>query len=138
MTEASVRKWFTARMTRIRGLVQPIETGATSVGVPDLYWRVNADQGWLELKIGRETATGHINVKWRPGQLAWAYRWTKQGENVKALIVVKDGIFFVMSPKHFSTEYMDVNYMMSVCDGFGVIVPAEATRPSDLLEIICE
>jgi len=61
--------------------VQPIESGGTGSGIPDLYIS-SAKRGfyaWMELKNFKIGSLKEVHVPFRPGQLAWLKRFTASG-----------------------------------------------------------
>jgi hypothetical protein len=70
MTEADGRKWLKHMIASNNLQFQPIESGGTGLGIPDVFVQSPAGHLWIELKIGFFVAQG-VRVVFRPGQLTW-------------------------------------------------------------------
>ena len=71
--------------------IQDIESGGTSVGIPDKYFSSFSMQGWLELKnMGR--VLRDVEVDFRPGQYPWLRRFSRNGTFCALLVSHDDGI----------------------------------------------
>ena len=71
MTEASIRRWLIKLLKNQPIKLQPIESGSTGLGIPDLYFRAAKQGGWVEFKVARMNEAGEIKLRWEPGQLNW-------------------------------------------------------------------
>ena len=71
MTESSIRQWLIKLLKPYPIKLQPIESGSTGLGIPDLYFRATKQSGWIEFKIGKVNKNGEIKLRWEPGQLNW-------------------------------------------------------------------
>ncbi len=71
MTEALIRRWLIKLLKPYPIKLQPIESGGTGLGIPDLYFRTERRGGWIELKVGKINAEGKMKLRWEPGQLNW-------------------------------------------------------------------
>lgn len=56
---------------------QNVETGLTSLGVPDLNFCIEGVEGWIEMK-----ATAHWAVTLRPNQIGWLLTRKRHGGQV--------------------------------------------------------
>jgi hypothetical protein len=82
----------TIRMTRC--IAQPIETGLTGLGVPDLFVRTHKVGAWCELKNIKERPTFPFKVPFRPGQYMWLKRHAVLGGTSILGIGTPIGIYF--------------------------------------------
>lgn len=73
---------------------QAIESGGTSVGIPDLYIRTRQTGTWMELKNLIYPIREYLEVPFRPGQFAWLTRHAKMGGRSALAIAHPDGILF--------------------------------------------
>ena len=76
---------------------QPIESGSTARGIPDLYYSsLSVDiRGWVELKNEDHLPKrGPYRVKYRPGQYSWLTRYVKQGTSCTLAVAFEEGIVF--------------------------------------------
>jgi hypothetical protein len=74
MTETKIRQYLKKLLKYEidNGLIQfqPIESGSTGIGIPDIYFASDRKEGWIELKILKKKGTSLI-VPYRPGQWNW-------------------------------------------------------------------
>jgi hypothetical protein len=84
---------------RALGFVQRIESGITSVGVPDIYMRTKTREYWIELKnlpkMGNDQWS--MNIPWRRGQQSWARQY-KVAAGVCSFTVVALAEGFLVIP----------------------------------------
>ena len=111
MTEADGRRWLKAKLARCAVKFQPIESGGTGFGIPDIYARTRQHECWIELKIGKYIGMG-VRTKFRPGQLLWIRDYASFGARIKLLLFVphlegKDFTWWV-----FHNEYIKEAYTM--------------------------
>ncbi len=99
MTEADCRKFLRAmcRGQERLFLLQPIESRATALGIPDLFFRGKAD-GWIELKQAVITRgeTRHaqgpaVRIRYRPKQLEWLRNYARLGGNSFLMLITSEG-----------------------------------------------
>jgi hypothetical protein len=85
-------------------MIQRIESGRTSAGIPDVYVRYPGYELWLELKNmprAKLTQTGYV-IPWRPGQQAWAFNYHRVSQLcVCTLCALNDGFIGVPMIKTF-------------------------------------
>jgi hypothetical protein len=88
MTEALGRRWLKYLFKTTNILIQPIESGTTGLGIPDLFIRTERSECWVELKQTRNIKKG-IRIDFRPGQLPWIMNYHKLGGRVFLFLFVK-------------------------------------------------
>lgn len=71
-TDGGLRPLFQRKMPWVHW--QPIETGATGVGTPDLNGAYSQRDVWIEMK-----ATAHWAVKFQPAQVGWLMKRHRYG-----------------------------------------------------------
>jgi hypothetical protein len=59
-------------------LFQRIESGATGLGIPDIFYRTLSKDGWIELKELQVTSNS-VTIPFRPGQRGWLLNYCKLG-----------------------------------------------------------
>lgn len=92
-----------------------IETGATTSGIPDIYYYVVSDAsmynnvtGWIELKIGKQLANKNVVVNFRPGQIPFLESHSVNNKRTFTLVYI-DGLFYLIT-KVFKNVYSDVEF----------------------------
>ncbi len=85
MTETEVRRDVACGLRTAGCLAQPIESGGTSIGIPDLFARTLKTDCWCEVKIGNFSG-GWVHLKWRPGQLHWLRQYDSLGGKVLLIV----------------------------------------------------
>lgn len=80
-TEKEFRKVIEPMLKELNVFIQPIETGGTGVGVPDLYCCYKSFSFWIEFKIGNLSIDGLFikNCLFQAGQLLWHTRLARYG-----------------------------------------------------------
>jgi hypothetical protein len=76
------KKFSRALCPKLRELgwwVQPIESGETGLGIPDLYMAKNHVALWMELKAVHVNWPTIMRLPFRPGQYAWLHGNAKHG-----------------------------------------------------------
>jgi len=131
MTETEGRQWLKRKLYRFDIVLQPIESGGTGVGIPDLFMQANKSL-WIELKIGHYVAQG-VRVVFRPGQLQWIQNHVRLGGEARMLMFTpheegKDFAWWVfkgqdVKPFYFMHELADkgVGYLTGNVDGAKVL-----------------
>lgn len=94
-SESRFRNQLAATMSNEGYEVQPIESGGTGLGIPDVFFAKNGEIGWIELKnMQDDNLPDPIKIDFRPGQVSWLTRYRKQGVNVYLAVSCIEGIFF--------------------------------------------
>lgn len=115
MTEKNIRKCLIELAKKGGFLVQPIESGITNIGIPDLFFRTKKRDGWAELKVAVETKIGsHLIVRMRPGQLRWLRDYATLGGRALMLLYVEPDALFVLEPHQIRGEYWNFNELTSI------------------------
>lgn len=78
-------------------IAQPIESGSTGLGIPDLFVRTTKVSVWMELKNLRYPARFPFVVPFRPGQAAWLERHYKLGGISVLGIAAQDVKYFFVN-----------------------------------------
>lgn len=91
-----------------------IETGATKVGIPDVFFSVVNHCGWIELKEIKTVVK--LKVDYEPGQQMWLKKHKRLRLNVFTLISVSD--LFVLT-KVFKDEFKSMDELASTAEWCG-------------------
>lgn len=84
-----------AKSLRLAGAqAQPIESGSTGLGIPDIFIRTNKHGVWAELKNLKYPLHYPFTVPFRPGQYSWLMQHTKRGGFSLLIIGTLEGVFF--------------------------------------------
>lgn len=78
-SEADVRGALTRALRANNAQAQPIESGSTGLGIPDLFVRTVEVSAWIELKFERYEPGIPYTVPYRPGQFGWLTQHYKLG-----------------------------------------------------------
>lgn len=78
-SEADVRGVLTRALRANGALAQPIESGTTGLGIPDLFVRTTRVSAWVELKYARYEPSSTYEVTFREGQYGWLKRYYELG-----------------------------------------------------------
>lgn len=108
MLENAVKKKIKNKLEKHDNiLVQPIESGGTGLGIPDLFIRTKNHDIWMELKrVDWPNGRGKtISIPWRPGQLNWIKHYISLGGLAYLCVYVNKG-------KHKNTVYFFKNYQI--------------------------
>lgn len=77
-------------------IAQPIESGTTGLGIPDMFIRTSRMSAWVELKNERYAIRYPYYVAFRPGQAAWLERYYKLGGiSILGVATLYGNFFFV-------------------------------------------
>ena len=83
MTETKVRHALVEKLRSANCVAQPIESGVTGVGIPDLFVRTCKVDCWCEVKIAKPNKDWTwVRINWRPGQLRWIGEYVAHGGKV--------------------------------------------------------
>lgn len=91
MTETDGRRWLKSRlmMSRHSYTLQPIESGGTGIGIPDIVARTLTHDVWVELKLGK-FINNLLTVTFRPGQLPWIRKHVSLNGKVTLLVFAEN------------------------------------------------
>lgn len=101
-----------------------IETPATGVGIPDMFIQGAGDDLFIEaklLKIGINDLHDKVKIPWRPGQVAWASKYSMLHKTTNAtkhswtLVGLTDGVLAIRMGKAYSNSTVyttDVNVII--------------------------
>lgn len=79
-----------------RNIAQPIESGMSGLGIPDLFVRTSKVSAWIELKNYKFPIKYPLEVSLRPGQAAWLERHYKLGGlSILGISTLEGNFFFV-------------------------------------------
>lgn len=109
MTESKMRKALSEQYGK-NHIIQSIESGGTGIGIPDIFFRTQNKEGWIELKQVRQSAKGKVNIPFRPGQISWIQRYIKRNGLVILLCSFSNhfpdrGYLFAFKGKNIWEEY---------------------------------
>ena len=113
MLESKMRKALNHQFGK-QHVIQPIES-LTSIGIPDIFFRADNREGWIELKQAKETAKGGINIPFRPGQYLWIQRYIKR-KGYMILLCTFEGnekYFFAFRGYNIREEYSNAQFYSS-------------------------
>jgi hypothetical protein len=74
-------------------IAQPIESGETGLGIPDMFIRTESKSAWVEFKNTKYLLVYPYTVPFRPGQCAWLERYYQLGGTSLLVIGSLEGIF---------------------------------------------
>ena len=111
----------------INVLLQPIESGRTGLGIPDIFWKTDFNQGWIELKQVYVTKYGKVVVPFRPGQLPWARKYIALNGNMILLATFENTTYgkntlIAVHGNNIMHRYESINELNSAAcfaDNFG-------------------
>ena len=96
-------------------IAQPIESGTTGLGIPDMFIRTSKTSAWLELKNLKYGLQFPFVVPFRPGQAAWLERYYKLGGlSILGIAVYNTKYFFVN--QHIQRTYPTKEQFEDLCD----------------------
>ena len=78
-SEADVRGHLVKALRANNVQAQPIESGTTGLGIPDMFVRTTCKDLWVELKFERYEPRLPYTVPFRPGQYGWLRRHYELG-----------------------------------------------------------
>jgi hypothetical protein len=61
-------------------------------GFPDLFYRSNDHEGWIEFKIGKRKGN-KIEIPFRPGQLSWIEDYRKRNGDIWLFVFLENGLW---------------------------------------------
>jgi len=114
MKETEIYAKLRILFVRNKCLVQRIESGTTGLGIPDIFFRTNDSEGWIELKeiFWPSKETTSIKIPFRPGQYPWLKQYTSL--NGKAFLICslygKTNIFIFLGRSIFK-EYTQKEFL---------------------------
>lgn len=115
---------------------QPIESGDTADGIPDVYFVIEGwPAGWIELKrvdIINVQPDSIIDVPYRPGQFSWLKRnWNKGGLSVLGIRVNDEYAFFVnrdIKREYTYKEILMASFRKDRIDDWFIAVVSEGVK----------
>lgn len=94
--ESDFRGVLTKAIKSTRNIAQPIETGSTGLGVPDMFIRTQKTSAWMELKNFKYPVHFPVDIPFRPGQAAWLERhYGLGGISILGVSTLEGCYFFV-------------------------------------------
>ena len=76
-----------------------VESGATQLGIPDIYVRTENTSAWIELKHLYYPIHYPFRVPFKPGQYSWLHRhYGLRGTSVLCIETIEHGILFICGP----------------------------------------
>ena len=108
-----MRQWLIKVMRDKPILLQPIESGGTGIGIPDIFFRTRVNEGWIELKIAKIIkGSFRIKIDWRMGQLNWISRYVSLRGKVLLMIGIEiTNEFILMDMSGIRAVYADLDEM---------------------------
>lgn len=98
MLETPMFKEFRNKLKTMPIVVEKIESGSTTIGLPDIHCRTAYHDLWIESKeLKRWPKNPQITLKpdWRPGQLNWINSYKKLGGKVFLMITYHNQWFLL-------------------------------------------
>lgn len=93
--EALFRRAMVVAIKNTHNIAQPIESGTTGLGVPDLFVRTSKVSAWIELKNYQYPLRYPFEISFRPGQAMWLERHYKLGGvSILGVSTVEGNYFF--------------------------------------------
>ena len=135
MTETEVRQELVKKIRAVNCIAQPIESGITGIGIPDLFIRTFNTSCWCEVKIAY-FKKGFVQLKWRPGQIPWLSSYNARGG--KILLAVgfesKQGEALALFEwPHFLQYYMGDDFS-ELAHEIGELKPFEGSRLVSIID----
>jgi hypothetical protein len=92
-------------------MVQRIESGMTSVGIPDLFLAGVANHLWVELKnLPKKALKDTIQIPFRAGQQGWAHEYrAATNKDVLVCVALKDCIIVLPMYKYFNHNFVSIS-----------------------------
>lgn len=104
-TEHDFSKSLSDRLVKAGLMITRIESHNTGNGIPDMFVCGKGLDTWLELKNDTKLSIKDktIKVAWRPGQVAWMYRYFQKHltKSCLTVVAVSDGILIIPMTKLF-------------------------------------
>lgn len=95
--ESNFRAALGMAIRATHNIAQPIESGLTGLGIPDMFIRTTKVSAWIELKNYRYLMHYPLEVAFRPGQAAWLERHYRLGGLSLLGIATLDGNYFFVN-----------------------------------------
>lgn len=105
-SEAYLRRTITSSLRAMGYLAQPIESGLTGLGIPDLFVRTKHTSAWIELKNFKYRLVYPVTVPFRTHQKEWLRKLTGLG-GTAILIISEPDCIHVFANKKIMGIYMD-------------------------------
>jgi len=123
--------------------LQRIESGSTSLGIPDVYFATPTIGGWIENKeIERlpKLLYAPVKVPFQVGQLAWIKRHLKYNDNVYLSMYVRSEVsYFFVKGANIKEVYENVEHFREHCIAIlprlNVKLFADILKGKELLEL---
>jgi len=132
MLEKEMTKALKVKLKFMPVTITDIETGSTEVGVPDLHFRTNIHDIWIEEKEIKRwplKSSTLIRPRYRPGQFRWLKKQQELGGKSLLLLTYKKDWYMlnVIKKEYTKKEFCELNLM-----------PKNINRlePIDLLHIL--
>lgn len=95
-TEAEFVRYLSGKLKKEHADVQRLESHTTGVGIPDMFIQGYGEDLFVEVKnVPNKTLNDSFKIPWRPGQIAWFYRYVLAHRCVKCgytICAVADGV----------------------------------------------
>jgi len=103
---------------RNKCLIQRIESGMTGLGIPDVFFRTKASDGWMELKEVswpiRETTL--IKIPFRPGQYPWIKQYSLLCGNMFLICSIRgETNVYIFRRSYILREYTQKEFLRAAC-----------------------
>lgn len=98
MLETPMFKEFNTKLKSMPIIIEKIESGSTTIGLPDIHCRTAYQDIWIESKeLKRWPKNPQITLKpdWRPGQLKWLRAYKNLGGAALVMITYHNQWFLI-------------------------------------------
>ena len=101
-----------------QAVFQPIESGRTGRGIPDIFFKTAYEEGWIELKEIVFTNI-QIEIPFQAGQLLWIRRYTRVKGNIILLMTYKKSLYTLGLEREWAAiKSLDIMYKYQTINEF--------------------
>lgn len=112
--ESNLRGTMTRVLRAMGYIAQPIESGETGLGIPDLYVRTSKASAWVELKNFRYPLVYPVQIPFRPRQKEWLADHSALGGLSVLVIGEPKGVHVFVGPLIKKTYSLPLNTCSSL------------------------
>lgn len=116
-SEGKLRAAFVQALRYNKILAQPIESGSTGLGIPDMFLRTGKHSVWAEFKNAKYAIQLPYTVPFRPGQYRWLKDYYSLGGLSLLVIGTPEGIYI------FRNESIKKQYIKPLADCCNLFMP---------------
>lgn len=94
MKEKDIYQKMKKEFKNTKIFLQPIESGSTSSGIPDIYYCKINSSGWIELKVlNRYPKNDIVNIPFRAGQIGWIRKFRYISNNIFLFLYIENSLW---------------------------------------------